>query len=167
MATGGHGERGAAPPASGTDASAGAEPAAPPADRPRARSYFAALKAAVGGYRADNAGDLAAALTYFGILAIFPALIALLSILGLVGQGTTKPLVDSITTIVPGSAQKIFTDSIHSLQHNRGGAGIIFFVGILAALWSASGYVSGFIRASKRSTTSRRPGRSGSSRRVG
>jgi membrane protein len=102
----------------------------------------------VGAYRADNAGDLAAGLTYFGILAIFPALIALLSILGLVGQGTTKPLVDSITKIVPGSAQKIFTDSIHSLQQNRGGAGVIFFVGILAALWSASGYVSGFIRAS-------------------
>jgi membrane protein len=113
-----------------------------------AGGWFAALKRAVADYKVDNAGDLAAALTYYGVLSIFPALIALLSILGLVGRGTTKPLVDSITKIVPGEGQKIFTNAIHGLQNSHSSAGIIFFVGILAALWSASGYISAFIRTS-------------------
>jgi membrane protein len=113
-----------------------------------ARSWFGALKRAVKEYKADNVGDLAAALTYYGVLAVFPALIALLSILGLLGQSSTKTLVDSITKIVPGSAQHIFTNAIHDLQRSRGGAGIVFFVGILLALWSASGYVSAFMRTS-------------------
>jgi membrane protein len=107
-----------------------------------------ALKRAVSAYRADNAGDLAAALTYYGVLSVFPALIALLSILGLVGPSSTQTLVDSITKIVPGQAQKIFTNAIHSLQRSHSSAGIVFFVGILAALWSASGYVSAFMRTS-------------------
>jgi membrane protein len=123
-------------------------PEAAPATPTGAGGWFAALKRAVADYRADNAGDLAAALTYYGVLSIFPALIALLSILGLVGRGTTKPLVDSVTKIVPGEAQKIFTNSINGLQNNHSSAGIIFFVGILAALWSASGYVSAFMRTS-------------------
>jgi membrane protein len=110
--------------------------------------WSGALKRGVSAYRADNAGDLAAALTYYGVLSIFPALIALLSILGLVGSSSTQTLVDSITKIVPGEAQKIFTNAIHSLQHSHSSAGIVFFVGILAALWSASGYVSAFMRTS-------------------
>ena len=109
--------------------------------------WFAALKRAVADYRADNAGDLAAALTYYGVLSIFPALIALLSILGLVGQSSSKTLVDSITKIVPGEAQTIFTNAVNGLQKSHG-SGIVFVIGILAALWSASGYVSAFMRTS-------------------
>jgi membrane protein len=119
------------------------------ADQPTelpARSWVGALKRAVKEYKADNVGDLSAALTYYGVLAVFPALIALLSILGLVGRSTTKPLIDSITKIVPGSAQHIFTNAIHDLQRSRGGASIVFIIGILLALWSASGYVSAFMR---------------------
>lgn len=145
-----------------TESTRGTEPAAPPestqatasasdgaADKPTelaASSWVDALKRAVKEYKKDNVGDLAAALTYYGVLSIFPAMIALLSILGLVGAGSTKTLVDSITKIVPGSAQQIFTNAIHDLQRNRGGAGIVFFIGILVALWSASGYVSAFMR---------------------
>jgi membrane protein len=119
------------------------------ADQPTelpARSWGGALKRAVKEYKADNVGDLAAALTYYGVLSVFPALIALLSILGLVGRSATKPLVDSITKIVPGSAQHIFTNAIADLQRSRGGASIVFVIGILLALWSASGYVSAFMR---------------------
>ncbi len=124
--------------------------AATAADKPTelaASSWVDALKRAVKQYKEHNVGDLAAALTYYGVLSIFPAMIALFSILGLAGAGSTKSLVDSITKIVPGSAQHIFTNAVHDLQRSRGGAGIVFFVGILLALWSASGYVSGFIRA--------------------
>ncbi len=120
------------------------------ADKPTelpTRSWGGALKRAVKEYKADNVGDLAAALTYYAVLSIFPAMIALLSILGLAGPGSTKTLVDSITKIVPGSAQHIFTNAINDLQRSRGGAGIVFFIGILLALWSASGYISGFMRA--------------------
>ena len=82
--------------------------------------WFAALKRAVADYKADNAGDLAAALTYYGVLSIFPALIALLSILGLVGQDNSKTLVDSITKLTPGGAQTIFTNAVNGLQKRHG-----------------------------------------------
>src|ERR1700755_2365312 len=78
--------------------------------------WFAALKRAVADYKADNAGDPEGALTYYGVLSIFPALIALLSILGLVGQSNSKTLVDSITKLLPNSAQTIFTNAVNGLQ---------------------------------------------------
>jgi membrane protein len=109
--------------------------------------WFAALKRAVADYKADNAGDLAAALTYYGVLSIFPALIALLSILGLVGQSNSKTLVDSITKLLPNSAQTIFTNAVNGLQKSSG-SGVVLVIGILVALWSASGYVSAFMRTS-------------------
>ena len=55
-------------------------------------------------YREDNLGNLAAALTYYGILAIFPALIALVSILGLVGHSATQPLIENLGKVAPGPA---------------------------------------------------------------
>jgi membrane protein len=112
------------------------------------RSWFGVLKRTFTEFRADNLTDLAAALTYYGVLAIFPALIALVSILGLIGHSATQPLISNLDKLHPGSARSIFTGAIHGLQHSRGAAGVIFIAGIAGALWSASGYVAAFMRAS-------------------
>jgi membrane protein len=112
------------------------------------RSWWEVLKRTVAEFKDDNLTDWAAALTYYGILSIFPALLVLVSILGLVGQSATQPLIDNISTVAPGAAQEIVTNAIRNLQRSQGAAGVLFVVGLAAALWSASGYVAAFMRAS-------------------
>jgi membrane protein len=112
------------------------------------RGWWRALKRTVREFKEDNLTDWAAALTYYGVLAIFPALIVLVSILGLVGESATQPLIDNLGTVAPGPAKDIFTSAIENLQGDQGAAGVLFVVGLLGALWSASGYVAAFMRAS-------------------
>jgi membrane protein len=112
------------------------------------RHWWPILKRTVREFREDNLTDWAAALTYFAVLAIFPALIVLVSILGLVGESATQPLIDNLGTVAPGPAKEIFTSAIENLQGDQGAAGVLFVIGLLAALWSASGYVAAFMRAS-------------------
>src|SRR5947209_9678380 len=114
----------------------------------RTRSWFGVLKRTIREFKADNVTDWAAALTYYGVLAIFPAIIALVSILGLIGPSATQPLLTNVGKLAPGSVHQILASAIGGLQHSRGAAGIIFFVGLGAAIWSASGYISAFMRAS-------------------
>jgi membrane protein len=111
-------------------------------------SWRGVLKRTVSEFRDDNLTDMAAALTYYGVLAIFPALIALVSLLGLVGPSATEPLVENLNTLAPGPARTIFTNAIHNIQGARGTAGVAFVVGLVLAIWSASGYVAAFMRAS-------------------
>ena len=111
-------------------------------------SWFGTLKRTVREFKEDNLTDWAAALTYYGILSIFPALLALVSVLGLLGNSATQPLIDNLGTVAPGPAKDIFTSAIENLQKNQGAAGIALIVGLAAALWSASGYVAAFMRAS-------------------
>ena len=101
-------------------------------------------------FQEDNMTDWAAALTYYGLLSLFPALIALVSVLGLFGdpQTTTKQITDIVTQIGPSSAADTFSGPIESITSNRSAAGILFFVGLATALWSASGYIGAFMRAS-------------------
>jgi membrane protein len=110
--------------------------------------WWKALKRTVREFKEDNLTDWAAALTYYGVLAIFPALIVLVSVLGLVGESATQPLIDNLGTVAPGPAKEIFTSAIENLQGDQGAAGVLFVVGLLGALWSASGYVAAFMRAS-------------------
>jgi membrane protein len=112
------------------------------------RSWTATLKRTMSEFRDDNLTDWAAALTYYGILAIFPALLALVSILGLIGSSATQPLIDNLGKVAPGPAKDIFTSAIRNLQKSQGAAGVLFVVGLVGALWSASGYVAAFMRAS-------------------
>ena len=77
-----------------------------PSALPR-RAWSAALKRTFSEFREDNVTDWAAALTYYGILSVFPALIALVSILGLVGQSATDPLLTNLGSFAPGPAHKI------------------------------------------------------------
>jgi len=112
------------------------------------RHWWPVLKRTFSEFRADNLTDWAAALTYYSVLAIFPALIVLVSVLGLVGESATQPLIDNLGSVAPGPAKEIMTSALKNLQGDRGAAGVLFVVGLLAALWSASGYVAAFMRAS-------------------
>jgi membrane protein len=116
----------------------------------RGRSKVATLKRTVSEFQEDNLTDWAAALTYYGVLSIFPMLIVLVSLVGLFGDpvSTTMTLTDIITQISPGAATETFTGPIESITANRGAAGVLFFVGLALALSSASAYVGAFIRAS-------------------
>jgi membrane protein len=112
------------------------------------RSWFAVLKRTGKEFKEDNLTDWAAALTYYAVLSIFPALIVLVSILGLIGESATQPLIDNLGSVAPGPAQEIFTNAIENLQGSQGAAGVFFVIGILGAIWAASGYIAAFMRAS-------------------
>ncbi len=114
----------------------------------QAGSLVNVLKRTVREFREDGLTDWAAALTYYSILAIFPALIVLFSVLGLIGESATQPLIDNLEELAPGPAREIVTDAIRNLQSSQGSAGVLFVVGVAGALWSASGYVAAFMRAS-------------------
>src|SRR5215210_1164355 len=111
---------------------------------------FATLKRTLTEFSEDNLTDWAAALTYYGLLSLFPALIALVSIVGLFGdpKTTTETVTEMVTSIGPKSAAQTFADPIKSITSNRSGAGLALIIGLVAALWSASGYVGAFMRAS-------------------
>jgi membrane protein len=111
-------------------------------------SWTAALKRTWSEFREDNMTDWAAALTYYSVLAIFPALLAVVSVLGLIGPSATQPLIDNINTLAPGPAKDLLISAIRNIQHSSGAAGVLFVVSIALAIWSASGYVAAFMRAS-------------------
>ena len=97
----------------------------------------------------DQCTDLAAALTYYAVLALFPAMIAVLSLVGLVGQGpkTAKTITDVLGQA--GLSSKTLSDTITQLASTQG-AGLALILGLATALWSASGYVGAFGRAMNR-----------------
>jgi membrane protein len=118
---------------------------------PRADTgLLATLKRSVTEFREDNLTDWAAALTYYSLLSLFPALIAMVSLIGLFGdpRSTTASLTEIITEIGPDSAAETFSGPIESIASDRGTAGFAFTLGLAVALWSASGYVGAFMRAS-------------------
>jgi membrane protein len=111
-------------------------------------SKVAVLKRTFTEFRDDNLTDWAAALTYYGVLAIFPALLALVSVVGLLGDSASQTLIDNVEELTPGPARDIAVSAIENLQKSSGAAGVLFVVGVAGALWSASGYVAAFMRAS-------------------
>jgi membrane protein len=138
----------AAAPAAGRRG-AGREDAAPSGPTELSGSgWLGVLKRTIREFKADNLTDWAAALTYYGVLAIFPAIIALVSIIGLVGPSATQPILDNLKTLTPGPANDILSGAVKQVARNRGGASVAFIFGIAVAIWSASGYVGAFARAS-------------------
>jgi membrane protein len=111
---------------------------------------WATLKRTFTEFQDDNLSDWAAALTYYGLLSLFPMLIALVSVVGLFGdpQGTTQTVTDIVTRIGPESGAQTYAGPIKSITSNRSSAGVLFVLGLATALWSASGYIGAFIRAS-------------------
>ena len=116
---------------------------------PRKGSLVQTLKRTVTEFKEDELTDRAAALTYYSVLSIFPALIALVSIVGLVFDPAriTKALTDIVSSVGPASAVATFKGPIETLTQSSATAGIMLIVGIAAALWTASGYVGAFMRA--------------------
>src|SRR6185295_13213094 len=114
------------------------------------RSILPVLKRTVAEFMDDGLTDWAAALTYYGLLALFPALIAMVSIIGLVGDpsSATETITEVVTALGPDSAAQTFAGPIESVASDRGAAGVAFVTGLAVALWAASGYVGAFIRAS-------------------
>jgi membrane protein len=111
------------------------------------RSWWAVLKRTGKQFQEDNLSDWAAALTYYGIQSIFPGLLVLVSVVGLLGRSTTNAMVDNIGQLTPGPARDILRGAVDNLQHAKGAAGVLAIVGLAVALWSASGYISAFMRA--------------------
>ncbi|GHC89524.1 hypothetical protein GCM10010309_70640 [Streptomyces violaceochromogenes] len=124
------------------------ERAAPdtPTDLPK-KSWVAVLKGSIREFKDDELTDRAAALTYYGVLALFPALLVLVSMLGLTGKSTTDKVTENVRELVPGSAGDIITRAVDQLQGNAGVGSLMAIVGLVLAVWSASGYVGAFIRS--------------------
>src|SRR3954454_7208700 len=116
----------------------------------RETGLWPTLKRTVQEFQEDNLTDWAATLTYYGLLALFPALIALVSIVGLVAdpQTTSQKITQIVTQIGPSSGAQTFSGPIKSITSNQSAAGMLFIVGLVGGLWSASGYVGAFMRAS-------------------
>ena len=111
-------------------------------------SWWGVLKRTFKEFQQDNVSDWAAALTYYAVLSMFPALLAAVSLLGLFGSSATQPLIDNLGALAPGPARQILGNVLQTLQGSQRAAGITTFIGIAVALWSASGYVGAFMRAS-------------------
>jgi membrane protein len=120
-------------------------------DLPR-RSWFSVARRTVSGFRTDQCTDLAAALTYYAVLALFPGLLAVVSILGVIGAGHDKvrnTILDVLKPLVTSSTLDSVRTLIDQLMSSQA-AGYTLVLGIAGALWSASGYVGAFSRAMNR-----------------
>lgn len=104
-------------------------------------------KATGRGFTAHNLANWAAALTYFGVLSLFPALVVVLSILGVIGRGATDPLLEYVGEVAPGQVHEVATSVVTSVQANQGASGAALVIGLVLALWTASGYVNAFMPA--------------------
>ena len=92
--------------------------------------------------------DWAAALTYYSVLSIFPALLVLVSLMGIVGDSATTPILDNLEHVGPGPAHDIVDSGIKNVQNGQSAAGVLLVTALAVALWTASGYVGAFMRAS-------------------
>jgi membrane protein len=98
-------------------------------------------------FKEDDLTLLAAALTYYGVLSLFPALLVLLSLLGLAGTDTIDTLLKNLGSLTPTATRDVITNAVHDLQGANSKAGFALVAGLAGALWSASGYVGGYMKA--------------------
>src|SRR5689334_25398202 len=121
-----------------------------PTDIPKP-GWIAVLKRTWVEFKEDNLTDWAAALTYYAVLALFPAMLALVALVGIFGQypQTTNALVDIVRQVGGNnSALTGLQNTINGVVQNKGGAGALLGLGLVGAVWSASGYIGAFMRAS-------------------
>ncbi|MFD3685408.1 YihY/virulence factor BrkB family protein [Nocardiopsis sp. NPDC058631] len=111
-------------------------------------SWWGSLRRTFREFSADNVTDLAAGLTYYAILSLFPALLVLVSLLGLAGPDGTRTLTDNASAILPQDVAGLVTTAVENLQGSQGVAGLVGIISLAVALWSASGYIAAFMRAS-------------------
>ena len=139
-----------------TDSERGA-PESKHADKPDSlgkitkKSWLYVMRKTFHEFSKDQCTDAAAALTYYGVLALFPAAIALMSLVGVFGMGpkSIDTLLGILSDVGASSAAETLKPTLEELGQTPG-AGIALIVGLLGALWSASGYVGAFGRAMNR-----------------
>ncbi|MEU8006462.1 YihY/virulence factor BrkB family protein [Catellatospora sp. NPDC049111] len=113
------------------------------------RDWWGVLKRTVKEYQQDNLGDWAAALTYRAVMSLFPGILVLVALLGLTGADTARRASAEVGAYAPGAVRDVLDNALTELQRGQGAtAGLVAVIGVLLALWAASGYVSGFMRAS-------------------
>ncbi|MZE77950.1 YihY/virulence factor BrkB family protein [Streptomyces xinghaiensis] len=112
------------------------------------RSWKGVLRRTLKEFKEDDLQDRAAALTYFGVLSIFPALLVLVSLLGVIGRSATDKILENVQSLAPGAARDILDRAVTQLQGNASTSGVFALIGLAAAVWSASGYIAAFIRTS-------------------
>jgi membrane protein len=114
----------------------------------RGKGLFAAIKRTFKQFSTDNLSDWAAALTYYGVLSIFPAALVLISLVGLLGPNGKQTVQSTIRDIVGNAQIESLTNTVLNSMSNQSAAGLAAIIGIVLAFWSASGYVAAFMRAS-------------------
>ncbi|GAB2850617.1 YihY/virulence factor BrkB family protein [Actinocorallia aurea] len=114
----------------------------------RPRAWWGAVRRSVAEFQKDGLTDWAAALTYYGVLSIFPAMLVVVSLVGLGGHAVSQQFLDNVATLAPGAVRQVLSEALAELQKGRGGAGLVALLGLAGAFWSASGYVGAFMRAS-------------------
>jgi membrane protein len=114
----------------------------------RGRGLFAALRRTIKQFSTDNLSDWAAALTYYGVLSIFPGLLVIVSLLGMLSGDSQKVVRDAAHELAPNQQLQALTDTVLTQVKDPGTAGVAAIFGLVVAFWSASGYVAAFMRAS-------------------
>jgi membrane protein len=114
----------------------------------KGKGIFAALKRTLKQFSQDNISDWAAALTYYGVLAIFPGVLVLVSILGMLSNNGQQTVKSTVSDIASNKQIESLVNTVLNQVHDPGKAGLAAIVGIVLAFWSASGYVAAFMRAS-------------------
>ncbi|MEV5321296.1 YihY/virulence factor BrkB family protein [Streptomyces sp. NPDC052687] len=109
-------------------------------------AWRAVFKGSLREFKDDELTDRAAALTYYGVLSLFPALLVLVSLLGISGRSTTDKLMQNVEALAPGAARDIIGRAVEQLQGNAGTGSLMAIIGLVLAVWSASGYVAAFMR---------------------
>ena len=114
----------------------------------KGKGLWGALKRTFKQFGEDNVSDWAAALTYYGVLSIFPGLLVLVSILGLVGADGQQTVRETLNEVAPSAQLQEMVGQVLDQVKDPGAAGLAAIFGLLAAFWSASGYIGAFMRAS-------------------
>lgn len=114
----------------------------------KGKGIMGALKRTFKQFGEDNVSDWAAALTYYGVLSIFPGVLVLVSILGMIGNDGQSTVRDTVNEVAPSPQLRELVDTVLGQVQDPGTAGFAAIFGILVAFWSASGYIGAFMRAS-------------------
>ena len=112
------------------------------------QGVFAALKRTFKQFSQDNVSDWAAALTYYGVLSIFPGVLVLVSVLGMLSSNGQQTVQDAVEQVAPNEQLQNLVETVLGQVKDPGTAGFAAIIGIVVAFWSASGYIAAFMRAS-------------------
>ena len=131
------------------DPEASRKPDSPTDLHPRSWKYV--LQKTIREFSSDQCTDIAAALTYYAVLSVFPGLIAVFSLLGVFGQGraASDAVLGIVEQVAPGDTAAAIRGPIEQIAGSPA-AGFALISGLVLAIWSASGYVGAFSRGMNR-----------------